>query len=496
MIFNPQVLYRPFAFGVRPVPQANIAAAEKFTHRDTLEIRFGNQPPQFNSDVLKSDIANGSVYRVKKIIQTDAFNPNLPFSDGTTTPLIQSVISNQPEVMKALLAHPNLDLSQKNAIIPLALKLGHLNIILDLIKNSDVNLSEKYNKDNNLLHYMAKNGNVRLLEALTAHLAQENQSDALTSILNHRNQSGSTPIMIALKYGKDDFASALLEEASIEVMSTNREKETLYHLAAKTGCIKTIQVLVEKHPGLDINADNHQMETALVVASKNYKDDDHDTIQALLEHPDIDLNIKDSIGWDALSWCISNLRNIPVIEQILDRSDIEVTVDHILIAFAESHPSVIHKILEHKNLKPNQVNEKGNTALAELSDFLADSANEQADVLFKLIKKGAILGNSPDFIFNTPLRFYETKTYSDGETGPDLTRPKPEHVKDILLYRWMDSVANHSMTDESLKADYQKLKDAFGDSFPDEETFMNYPFVQEGYAKRNEEYMIRHQLDF
>ncbi len=93
-----------------------------------------------------------------------------------------------------------------------------------------------------------------------------------------------------------------------------------------------------------------------------------DIVKLLLDHPDIDINIRDSLGWSALMRAAQE-RNTEIVELLLEKPNIDVnTKNHdgstaLTIAALNGYKEIVKMLLRHPNINVNLQNIDGFTAL-------------------------------------------------------------------------------------------------------------------------------------
>lgn len=128
------------------------------------------------------------------------FDPNTPSAKGTH-PLISAVRAGSLKVVDVLLADPKIDINvlteQGESPLMLAALAGYTDVCQKLIgMGADINKPGW-----TALHYAATAGNVPIIKMLLAHHAY----------IDTESPNGSTPLMMAAKYGTADSVRALLD---------------------------------------------------------------------------------------------------------------------------------------------------------------------------------------------------------------------------------------------------------------------------------------------
>jgi ankyrin repeat protein len=151
--------------------------------------------------------------------------------------------------------------------------------------------------------------------------------------VNSQDKDGYTGLMVASGNGKIEIVKELLGQSNIDPNMRNSNGWTALMSAVNFGSLDCVQELL-KNPDIDVNAQSEDGKTALIWAVFHKQesdldserkrawqaDDSHrtDIVKELLNHPNIDLTIKDNNDWDALYWA-KFVRNVDAVEEIIKK---------------------------------------------------------------------------------------------------------------------------------------------------------------------------------
>jgi ankyrin repeat domain-containing protein 50 len=163
------------------------------------------------------------------------------------------------------------------------------------------------------LHYAAHSGHLEIIQTLLEcqHLH-----------VNVQGMKGNTPLHRASLQGHIDAVKLLLQHPAIQVNLQNQEGRTALHLCAMNGHEGVVQLLLH-HADIYINVPDKAGQTPLHLATK-YSNNTQ-TINALLCHPNIDVNHCDSGGWTAFMLAVHRGSG-EVVQRFLACDDIDIEV--------------------------------------------------------------------------------------------------------------------------------------------------------------------------
>jgi ankyrin repeat protein len=234
-----------------------------------------------------------------------------------------------PPVPKAALRHA----IDNNSVKTMALLLKHPDI--------DVNIKGFYNATP--LHYAITGSRKEATSLLLEHPDID---------VNVRDNHKDTALHYGAMRGGEEVLALLLQNPDIDVNAKNRRNITPLHYAAQRGATKSVELLLERSD-IDVNVQDNRDEgrlTALHLATAEV------TMQ-LLEHPDINISLRDSNGRTALHFAV-------------DREDIEKTT--LLLTDKRVEISNVREILQSdppkqfRDLLEQHIRHKTRNPLAKL----------------------------------------------------------------------------------------------------------------------------------
>ena len=180
--------------------------------------------------------------------------------------------------------------------------------------------------------------------------------------VNKQDRSGFAALMQACANEHTHVALALLNVDGIEVDLVNVVGETALHYASKKGMTEVVEELIKKDA--DVNKQNNYGNTALMKACMY----GHTVVAlALLEHPDIRVDLVTNSGYTALHQA-SEKGMLAVVEKLIEkRADVNKQTEYgdtaLIIACEYKHADVAFALLERTGIEVDLVNNDGETAL-------------------------------------------------------------------------------------------------------------------------------------
>ncbi|KAJ5713999.1 ankyrin repeat-containing domain protein [Penicillium malachiteum] len=156
------------------------------------------------------------------------------------------------------------------------------------------------------LHYAAELADYRVFEWLLEHGGRR--------VMNHKNASGDTPLLIALDIYNENVIESLLSSQGIDITLRRNTQETALHLAAQACTSKEMSSILGMDPAL-LNAADQGGRTPLLGAFSARR---LDNCEYLLTQG-ADACIADITGQDPLRWASEETEEIEFLQLLLDR---------------------------------------------------------------------------------------------------------------------------------------------------------------------------------
>jgi Ankyrin repeats (3 copies)/Ankyrin repeats (many copies) len=180
--------------------------------------------------------------------------------------------------------------------------------VLYLLRNQYFRNSQNFPYHVNGLHIAAFTGLSRIAQLLLEHEG---------IYVNYKNSYGYTPLLWAVKNGRETVVKLLLKHKGIDVNSKDNSGSTPLAQAAEIGNETLVKLLLE-HKGINVNSKDIWGATLLLLAAATGYEE---VVRLLLEHKGIDPNIKDYEGRDPLWWAACG-QHEAVVQLLLEREDI------------------------------------------------------------------------------------------------------------------------------------------------------------------------------
>ena len=193
------------------------------------------------------------------------------------------------------------------------------------------------------------------------------------------------------KYYDIEFLKQLLTSPNskniIDVNSLDEDSMGMLHKACVSGNLEIVKLLLE-HPNIDVNLKNFSGNTPLhITIEYSYSDADTDILKLLLAHPDIDINAKNNKGDSFLHLIYREykLKYINLFSMFIYRDDIDLNIKNVngetilYQACYEDYIEIVKLLLARPNIDVNTKNVFGNSIL---HDICVTDSMEQFKLLF------------------------------------------------------------------------------------------------------------------
>jgi ankyrin repeat domain-containing protein 50 len=302
-----------------------------------VQNKWGNAP-------LHIAIFNGLFDMVQVFLQHPSIEINLPGEDGETA-LHLAIRFGHTNLIPLLLQHPAIDINCSDTngwtALTTAVDRGHADVVRLLLAHKDIDISA------------SRVGEPGFWESIS----QEFYSRGKCMTLPHdlRLQLGIKPsksLSLAARDGDKDIVELLLQRPDIEPNAHyGRYNTTPLHEAISGGHLKIVEALL-LHPQVDVNSVDKDSWSALRYAVNG---EHSDIVNALLQRPDIDINSVDKYGWSALMFAASRGYS-NIVNALLQHSDTDINQpDHtgwtpLTEAVDEGHAEIVRILLSHKDI--------------------------------------------------------------------------------------------------------------------------------------------------
>ena len=229
--------------------------------------------------------------------------------------------------------------------------------VLAILQNprtsNELNINLKDNDGWTLMHNICRLGHEDIVRMIL------NQTTAPKVDLNLKNNKGDTALMFAIKYDRKEIFKLLIhqQEHPIDLQLKNNKDQTLLMIAAARGRKEFINILIHTHKEklstLDINAqDIAYGDTVLIFATRfNHLE----IVELLIELPNCDLQLNNNQDQTALIVASFN-GNIKIVNILLQK----LPADHInaqdkygknalLYAILNNHVYIIYMFIIHSH---------------------------------------------------------------------------------------------------------------------------------------------------
>ena len=261
----------------------------------------------------------GHIAVVETLLRQPGIDVNKAGKKGDTALHVAAREGNL-NIVRALLACPEIRVNQvaEDGMTLLHNAIGRgLDVLRELLSVRDLNINELFHGDS-VLHISALNALEEDVEALLGYPGID---------VNQVNIKGRTALHNAVDRMNSDasLVAILLRKAGIDVNKADHQGKTALHYAVNHWHVQNIKALVEKG-GIDVNALDGEGNTPLHLAIRRAIFSDVRALEALLAHPEIDLDKPNRAGKSAWVLAIEKdgLSNILILSLLLHKVGVNV----------------------------------------------------------------------------------------------------------------------------------------------------------------------------
>jgi ankyrin repeat protein len=250
------------------------------------------------------------------------------------------------------------------------------------------------------------------------------------------DDSGNTFLILACNVGKSiEIVKLLLDTPEIDVNVQNKNGKTALMLAANNKETEVVKLLL-KAPGMDVNIQDKDGDTVLMYSAMYGCES---IVKLLLDAPGIDVNVQNKNGMTALMWAANN-KETEVVKLLLDAPGINVNVPDIIGNTALMYGSIygfapiVKLLLDTPGIDVNLKSIHGNTA----SDYMyvildqPDTQKQIADMFFHHNPHLALYPEAPDWIIQ--IRDNALKEQGDEHT-PELVELSSNQMYELAIIK-------------------------------------------------------------
>ena len=193
-------------------------------------------------------------------------------NDDFSNVLNSSVIFHQYDIFEWLIENKinqneyEYNESKDDSILHYAIITDNINL-LQYLSEHHKNIEETDEYGMNLLHYACKYGNFSVLSYLIYLDQNDIENPKNHKKINIKDHQNMTPLHYAIKYHNDECTKILLDQPGINVNSKNFEGYTPLHFAVETRNSEIVKMLLN-HPMIERHSKNNNRITPAIMASK------------------------------------------------------------------------------------------------------------------------------------------------------------------------------------------------------------------------------------
>ncbi|KAJ5500674.1 hypothetical protein N7453_009725, partial [Penicillium expansum] len=338
-------------------------------HFDTLRPKLKSEICSSNPETIHGAASKGDSGVLRKLLRRGG---DVNAVDGQRRTALHLAASNgHREATEILLNHKSIDLTaldQRNGTPLHAAAMGGHLAVVDLLLRQKAFVNCKDDSGNTPLWYSTSRHHDDVTERLLTENdvdSEDGGDDEPSTSLHHLARRMDTvvlrwflarptldlkvcagfrsPLCLAITEGNTAVVRLLLTHKELEINARDKYEDSPLHLATERGGVDTVKLLVEQGGRLKINQLNSiDKESALFVAVRNQS---LNILDILLQHPDINLNLRNRWGETALELAVKG-GDVKMIKRLLQDSK-RVSNLKFLAHFAKSRGNyVVGELIE------------------------------------------------------------------------------------------------------------------------------------------------------